>query len=79
MAKSRPESFNRVIQFTETVIQRVTELRDFKATAHELAVLCRLLSAIPDPLLLDHVRREADKFLQELRDMRVLLRRWECR
>ncbi len=79
MARSRPEHFNRVIQFTETVTQRVTELRNFKATAHELAVLCRLLSAIPDPLLLDHVRREADKFLQELKDMRALLRRWECR
>jgi hypothetical protein len=79
MARSRTEHFNRVIQFTETVTQRVTELRNFKATAHELAVLCRLLSAIPDPLLLDHVRREADKFLQELKDMRALLRRWECR
>lgn len=77
MAKARPQSFNRVIQFTETVIQRVTELRNFKATAHELAVVCRLLSAIPDPLLIDHVRREADKFLQELKDMRGLLRRYE--
>jgi len=77
MAESRPESFGTVVRFTETVIQRVTELRNFKATAHELAVLCRLLSAIPDPLLLDHVRREADKFLQELKDMRAMLKRWE--
>lgn len=78
MAEARPETFNRVIQFTENVISRVTELRDFKAAAHELAVVCRLLSVVPTPLLLDHIRREADKFLDELRDMRRLLRRWEA-
>lgn len=77
MAEAQPETFNAVIQFTDTVIKRVTELRDFKAAAHELAVLCRVLSVVPTPLLLDHIRREADKFLDELKDMKILLRRWE--
>lgn len=78
MACARPETFNAVIRFTEDVTKRVTELRDFKAAAHELAVLCRLLSVVPTPLLLDHIRREADKFLAELREMREMLRKWEC-
>lgn len=77
MALSRPQTFNAVIRFTETLLERVTELRNFKATAYELAVLCRLLSALPTPLLLDHVRREADKFLDELREMLRHLTRWE--
>lgn len=77
MVLSRPQTFNAVIRFTETLLERVTELRNFKATAYELAVLCRLLSALPTPLLLDHVRREADKFLDELREMLRDLTRWE--
>ncbi len=77
MALAHPETFNAVIQFTETLVKRVTELRNFKATAYELAVLCRLLSALPTPLLLDHVRREADKFLEELCEMLRDLKRWE--
>ena len=77
MALSRPQTFKAVIRFTETLLERVTELRNFKATAYELAVLCRLLSALPTPLLLDHVRREADKFLDELREMLRDLTRWE--
>ncbi len=80
MAEAQPETFNTGVQFTETVTKRVTELRDLKTAAYELAVVCRLLSAVPTPLLLDHIRREADKFLDELRDMREMLRRWEsCR
>ena len=77
MARAEPETFGAAVQFTETVIARVTALRDFKAAAHELATLCRLLSVVASPLLLDHVRREADKFLEELRTMRDMLRRWE--
>jgi len=77
MALSRPQTFKAVIRFTETLLERVTELWNFKATAYELAVLCRLLSALPTPLLLDHVRREADKFLDELREMLRDLTRWE--
>lgn len=66
MAETRPKKFNRVIRFTENVITNTTELRDFKAAAFELAKLCELLSIISTPLLLDHVRREADKFLSEI-------------
>ena len=77
MAEAEPESFGTVVRFTDTLITRVTALRDFKAAAHELAVLCRLLSVVPTPLLLDHIRREADKFLDELRGMREALLRWE--
>ncbi|MGE5580151.1 MAG: DUF2935 domain-containing protein [Bacillota bacterium] len=81
MAEAEPETFGTVVRFTETLITRVTALRDFKAAAYELALLCRVLSVVPTPLLLDHIRREADKFLDELRAMRVLLRKWEpaCR
>jgi len=70
MAETKPKSFNTVLQFTKNVIAAATELRNFKAAAFELAELCRILSIVSTPLLLDHVRREADKFLDE---MEVLL------
>jgi hypothetical protein len=70
MAETRPRTFNRVIRFTQNVITNTTELRNFKAAAFELAKLCEILSIISTPLLLDHIRREADKFLNE---MEVLL------
>jgi len=81
MAEAKPETFGTVVRFTETLVTRVTALRDFKAAAYELAILCRVLSVVPTPLLLDHIRREADKFLEELRAMKVLLRKWDpsCR
>ena len=66
MAETRPKSFNTVLRFTEEVIRNTMALRDFKAAAFEFAKLCELLSIVSTPLLLDHVRREADKFLDEL-------------
>lgn len=66
MAETRPRSFNTVLRFTQDVINNTMALRDFKAAALELATLCQLLSIVSTPLLLDHVRREADKFLSEL-------------
>ncbi|GIM28856.1 hypothetical protein CPJCM30710_15220 [Clostridium polyendosporum] len=66
MAESEPKNFNTVIRFTEDVIDNTIKLRDFKAAAFELATLCELLSIVSTPLLLDHVRREADKFLDEM-------------
>lgn len=42
-----------------------TRLRDFKATAKELHDRCAALALFP-PLLADHVRREADHFLEIL-------------
>lgn len=66
MAKTRPRSFNTALRFTQDVINNTTALRDFKAAAFELAKLCEILGIVSTPLLLDHVRREADKFLDEL-------------
>lgn len=70
MAQTMPKKFNTVLRFTGDVINNTMELRNFKAAAFELASLCELLSIVSTPLLLDHVRREADKFLSE---MNVLL------
>lgn len=70
MNETRPKHFNRVMSFTQNVINSTMKLRDFKAAAFELAKLCELLSIVSTPLLLDHLRREADKFLDE---MEVLL------
>lgn len=70
MAQTRPNNFNTVVRFTQDVIRNTTQLRNFKAAAFELAKLCEILSIISTPLLLDHIRREADKFLSE---MEVLL------
>lgn len=66
MAQTRPRTFNTVLRFTENVITAAMELRNFKAAAFELAELCELLSIVSTPLLLDHVRREADKFIDEM-------------
>jgi hypothetical protein len=66
MNDARPKDFNTVIRFTQDVVRNTMQLRDFKAAAFELATLCQLLSIVSTPLLLDHIRREADKFLSEL-------------
>lgn len=66
MNNAKPKNFNTVVRFTQDVIRNTMELRDFKAAAFELATLCELLGIISTPLLLDHIRREADKFLSEL-------------
>ncbi len=52
-------------RFEKTVTDATRELRDFKAAATELIKQCEVLSLIP-PLLADHVRREADHFLEIL-------------
>lgn len=52
-------------QFEKTVTDSAVKLRDFKATAEELIKACSVLSLIP-PLLADHVRREAEHFLEIL-------------
>lgn len=69
MNETNPKNFNTVIRFTQTVIRNTMELRNFKAAAFELATLCEVLSIVSTPLLLDHIRREADKFLSELEAM----------
>jgi len=75
MAETKPKSFNTVLQFTKNVIDAATELRNFKAAAFELAELCRILSIVSTPLLLDHVRREADKFLDEMQALLPAVRK----
>ncbi|HHU63096.1 MAG TPA: DUF2935 domain-containing protein [Clostridiales bacterium] len=70
MNETKPKRFNTVLRFTKDVINSTIQLRNFKAAAFELAKLCKLLSIVSTPLLLDHVRREADKFINE---MKVLL------
>jgi hypothetical protein len=72
MSESQPQFFNAAVRFIFEVNEQTAILRDFKATAHELVVLCRVLSTVPDPLLTDHVRREADKFLKELEEFKSL-------
>ncbi|NLZ38744.1 MAG: DUF2935 domain-containing protein [Firmicutes bacterium] len=69
MAETSPGKFNDVIQFTKNVIQHTKQLSNFKAAAFELDEACKILGIIADPLLLDHVRREADKFLSELDEL----------
>ncbi|HYE68730.1 MAG TPA: DUF2935 domain-containing protein [Anaerovoracaceae bacterium] len=75
MVETRPKNFNTVIRFTEDVVRNTIALRDFKAAAFELARLCELLSIVSTPLLLDHVRREADKFLDEVEILLPVVRR----
>ncbi|HHY11489.1 MAG TPA: DUF2935 domain-containing protein [Firmicutes bacterium] len=77
MSESNPDYFNTVIRFTDEVMELVRQLRDVKAQAYELLLQCRMLSAIPSPLLADHVRREADKFLEDLKVVRQELQRFE--
>jgi hypothetical protein len=52
-------------RFEKDVTTSTMELRDFKATAEELIKQCAAVSLIP-PLLADHVRREAEHFLEIL-------------
>lgn len=52
-------------RFNEEAMQAATEIRDFKRTATQLLSNCRTLSVI-NPLLADHVTREAERFLEVL-------------
>jgi hypothetical protein len=70
MANAQPQFFNTAARFVDEAIARTTELRDFKAAANELLLMCQMLSAIPSPLLADHVRREADRAIAEMQEIR---------
>lgn len=64
-----------VIQrFNEEAIAAAREIRDFKATATVLLRQCKILSVI-NPLLADHVTREAQKFLSVLQELEKRLER----
>ena len=56
---------NDLARFEDTVEKATVRLRDFKAAATELLECCAALAVFP-PLLADHVRREADHFLEIL-------------
>jgi hypothetical protein len=68
--QARPQFFNAAARFVDEAIARTAVLRDFKAEVYELLVTCQLLSAITSPLLVDHIRREADRAILEMREIR---------
>lgn len=69
--KSPPPVLQR---FNQEAIGATTEIRDFKATATVLLRQCKILSII-NPLLADHVTREAEKFLSILNELERRLER----
>lgn len=56
---------NDLSRFEATVMEATARIRDFKATARDLLENCAALAQFP-PLLADHVRREAEHFLEIL-------------
>lgn len=56
-----------VIRFSKSLIRPTVDIRNFKAAAKRLIDNCEILSLISSELA-DHVRREADKFLEDLDD-----------
>lgn len=56
---------NDLDRFEQTVTTATASLRDFKAAARDLLQNCSALALFP-PLLADHVRREAEHFLEVL-------------
>ncbi|HHV93866.1 MAG TPA: DUF2935 domain-containing protein [Firmicutes bacterium] len=66
MSRAQPATFPTLGRFSEEVLSTIVMERDFKAAAYELALNCQVLSIVPTPLLLDHVRREADRALEEI-------------
>lgn len=67
-----PRPLPSLLRFTRDIEEAGIDLRNFKAAATQLLQECKILSIIP-PLLADHVRREADRFLQDIeRDLKAL-------
>ena len=56
---------NDLLRFEDTVTDATMRIRDFKEAARDLLENCAALALIP-PLLADHVRREAEHFLEIL-------------
>jgi hypothetical protein len=66
MVKQTEPSFFKVLtRFTNDTQRATTDLRNFKQDARDLIEQCQVLSLI-NPLLADHVTREANKFLSIL-------------
>lgn len=68
MTQARPAEFFTVDRFTELVIEKTSNLRDFKVQSRELIAACRLLGLIPEELAA-HVAREAEYFITILKEM----------
>ncbi|MGE5559576.1 MAG: DUF2935 domain-containing protein [Chloroflexota bacterium] len=64
-------------RFEGEIIDATKRIRDFKAEAAKLLEDCAALSVAP-PLLLDHVRREAEHFLKILDTIQSRLRQPGC-
>lgn len=62
----------RLQRFNTEVIDATKDIREFKQKALQLVKTCTILSIIP-PLLADHVLREAEKALEDLKEMQNLL------
>lgn len=62
----KPLLIPRLVRFNEEVIDLTKDIRDFKEVALQLIEACQVLSIIP-PLLADHVLREAEMALEDLR------------
>ncbi|TCS95776.1 DUF2935 domain-containing protein [Hazenella coriacea] len=63
--QTEPSFFNTLTRFTEDAQRSTTDLRNFKKDARDLIRQCKLMSLI-NPILADHVTREANKFLSIL-------------
>ncbi|GIM46412.1 hypothetical protein DNHGIG_19610 [Collibacillus ludicampi] len=66
--QTEPSFFQTLTRFTGDVQSATTDLRNFKKDARDLIRQCKVLSLI-NPILADHVTREANKFLSILNDL----------
>jgi hypothetical protein len=67
-----PRPIPSLLRFTGDILEEGVNIRNFKAAATQLLKECKVLSIIP-PLLGDHVRREAERFIFDIeRDLGVI-------
>lgn len=66
MLEITPRPIPSLVRFAGETIEAGKDIRDFKKAAEELISQCKVLSIIP-PLLADHVRREAEKFIRDIK------------
>ncbi len=62
----QPFSIGSLERFTKEAIEATIQLRDFKLAARDLISNCKILSII-SPLLADHVFREAQRAIEDIR------------
>jgi hypothetical protein len=75
IGKNVPNAFiiPRLRSFNREAVQEVERIRNFKMTALNLIKSCTVLSIIP-PLLADHVLREAQQAIEDLKIVELRLR-----